>query len=235
MRKWVASSVVLVCVAVGLVGSGAASAASGHSDTAKRCQKDGWQSWYTRDGQPFQSSDACTSYGVKGQLIPVTALSCLDGGWASLSQTAGGDAFTDEQACVDFAIGGGAPQPTRGADISVAYNAVTGAFTLSNAGPVTATVAIQSSGGTGLSVCSLSFTVDPLIWTFVVDPNFGPVFTSVVQAGQTVGGVTVTFAYCSEGLVGIQVRSSDQPDPDSTPGNHDINEDDFAVIYIAAP
>jgi len=131
---------------------------------------------------------------------------------------------------VDLAIGGGTPQPTSGADISVAYDPAARAVTVTNAGPVAATVTVQSSF---LGICGLGVYIDGTIWSTsqvslwtVIHP---------IRPGQTVGGLTVLEARCDLGLVGIQVVASDQPDPDSTPGNSIVGEDDYAVIARATP
>ena len=68
------SIVVALCAAVAtLVFAGAATAGSGNSANAKKCQKTGWQNWVRADQTPFASETACTSYAAKGGTLTVPA------------------------------------------------------------------------------------------------------------------------------------------------------------------
>lgn len=85
----------------------ALAAKPGNSPNARLCQKDGWQTLYDRNGDPFTSEQACTSYGAQGgQILTEDVLACLDGGWEDLGSNSTTQ-FASEQECVDYGAGGG--------------------------------------------------------------------------------------------------------------------------------
>jgi hypothetical protein len=104
--RLIAGGVVVLALLVAI--PAALAAKPGNSPNAKLCQKGGWQDSYTRDGQPFTSETSCASYGAQGgEIIPESALACLDGGWEGLGSSSTTGTFEDEQECVDHAVDGG--------------------------------------------------------------------------------------------------------------------------------
>jgi hypothetical protein len=205
-------------VLVVLVAIPAAFAAKpGNSLNAKSCQKNGWTSLFSRSGQAFASDGACTSYGAKGGvLINQAALACLNDGWVTLGATSS-TAFASEQACVDFANNGGTPVAAGGADISLSYDLSNGYVTVSNAGPLAATVTIGLYFGAG----SWSLGVNLTIWAF----DFNTYRLTSVHPIPSGGSLTFQ-AYGGY----VEVYSSSQPDPDSTPNNGIPSEDDYVAL-----
>lgn len=105
---------------------------------------------------------------------------------------------------------------------------VTLTTTLSNAGPSTATgVQVKIPVPSGLRLQSNSFTggtynASTGIWTVPTLAAGASVRLTLVTSIETVSPVTVT----------AEVIASDQPDPDSTPGNNVPTEDDQASVTI---
>ena len=131
--------------------------------------------------------------------------------------------------------------PQASADLSVAKavnnttpnvgERVTFTVTLSNAGPSTATnVRLSDPVPTGLA----NPVVTPSVGTY--DAATGvwsvPAIDSGATATLTLEG-TVTAAAPTTNVA--EITASDQPDPDSTPGNNDPNEDDRAIATITPP
>lgn len=218
-------------------------ALAGNSAAVKQCQKNGWQSLYTRTGQPFASQKACTSYANGGGvLLPEAGLACLGGGWARLGPTPS-IVFASEQACVDHVLTGGAPVPA-GADISLA---VAGAgdidslavecnpgwrITVSNGGPLDAFVEVDITiyGPVG----AFGFNPGWSIPVQVADDGTSRTFRTsrTIAAGEA---TRIDASPCGdEGL--LTVYSSSVQDPDSTPGNGYVaGEDDGVSISGSGP
>jgi hypothetical protein len=71
--KWLVVIGALV-VAVSVVAAGPAAAAKGGSnDTAKLCQKGGWQSLFSATGEPFANQGDCVNDGAQGRDVFTTA------------------------------------------------------------------------------------------------------------------------------------------------------------------
>lgn len=131
--------------------------------------------------------------------------------------------------------------PQASADLSVAKTVnnttpnvgdrVTFTVTLSNAGPSTATnVRLSDPVPTGLA----NPVVTPSVGTY--DAATGVWSVPTIDSGATAtltleGTVTATAPTTNV----AEVTASDQPDPDSTPGNNDPNEDDRAIATITPP
>ncbi|AFY65090.1 conserved repeat domain protein [Geitlerinema sp. PCC 7407] len=131
--------------------------------------------------------------------------------------------------------------PQASADLSVAKvvnnttpnvgERVTFTVTLSNAGPSTATnVRLSDPVPTGLA----NPVVTPSVGTY--DAATGVWSVPAIDSGATAtltleGTVTATAPTTNV----AEVTGSDQPDPDSTPGNNDPNEDDRAIATITPP
>jgi hypothetical protein len=91
-----------------LAASGTAFAGGGNSASAKKCQKDGWQTLVTSGGTSFASEEACTSYAAGGgTLLPKSQAPCLNGGWQAPAQRSDGSSFGSESDCIAYTSGNG--------------------------------------------------------------------------------------------------------------------------------
>ena len=63
MRVW---TTLIVSITVALAVGVASATANGNSENAKLCQKGGWKTLGTSDGQPFVDQGACVSYAAQG-------------------------------------------------------------------------------------------------------------------------------------------------------------------------
>ena len=235
--------IALTIYALFVLAVGAASASGGNSAAVKQCQKNGWQTLYTRAGAPFANQKACTSYASNGGvLLPQTALVCLGGGWTSLGPTSS-TLFANEQACVDYVLAGGSPVPA-GADISLS---VAGAgdidslvvecnpgwrINVRNAGPVAAFVEVDIAidGPVGATGFNPGWSIPDR----VVDDGT----RLTLRTSRTItAGTTATLDVSSCGDDGsVTVFSSSAQDPDSTPGNGFVaGEDDGVAISGSGP
>jgi uncharacterized repeat protein (TIGR01451 family) len=207
-----------VVLAALVAGSSTRADAPGNSVNAAACQKGGWTGLFTRSGDPFSSSGACTSYGAQGgQLIVAGALVCLSGGWQTLGSTPS-QPFASEQACVDFANGGGTPV-ALGADLAVSKSVdvskpnvgdvVTFTVGLTDNGPLVATgVTVSDVLPAGLSFVSAtptqgSYTPATGVWTV------GTVTTATPQTLLIQARVVSPAAETNTAAIG----HADQPDP----------------------
>jgi hypothetical protein len=103
-------SLLTTVLAVGAlaVGLATATAGGGNSASAKRCQKDGWQTLVTSTGATFASEEECTAYGARGgAFYPATSAPCLNGGWQAPAQRSDGTAFGSETDCTTYTGNGG--------------------------------------------------------------------------------------------------------------------------------
>ncbi len=134
------------------------------------------------------------------------------------------------------ALKAGTPQP-----IKIGDN-VTFVATLTNSGPTRADgVKIRSYLPTGMQYVSSSATIgiyDSALGVWILsdtpDPNnFGnkPGFTIQANTTQT---LEVTFKAIQQGIItyDVEVRSDNVPDPNSTPSNFNLSENDEAQVVI---
>ena len=99
----------MACAAIALTaGIATATAGGGNSPSAKKCQKDGWQTLVTSTGAAFTSEEQCTSYGARGgAYYPLSQAPCLNGGWQAPAQRGDGTGFTSEADCTAYTAGNG--------------------------------------------------------------------------------------------------------------------------------
>jgi hypothetical protein len=143
--------IMIIVVAFGLLAitESAASAGGGNSESAKLCQKDGWQNLFRSDGSAFVDEGACVSYAAHGGTLS-TAPPTVD---ASL-------AFT-QPSTHSF------PSP---------YNTATGDVTVHNGGGLTETVTVTgqasfASGGGGGGAGAFDFNDTYCSHTYVPDTH----------------------------------------------------------------
>ncbi len=104
-------------------------------------------------------------------------------------------------------------------------------YTVNNAGPQTAT---------GVELLAFIPPGVTLIGNAPTQGDFDPV-TGIWELGSLAAGrdasITLTFTVDTAGIkqTNLQVSAADQFDSDSTPGNNDPSEDDFASVVINAP
>jgi hypothetical protein len=234
-RSSVLGSIVVTGAAVllVLVTSAVAGNKPGNSVNAKMCQKGGWQSLYTRTGEPFASEQACATYGAQGgQLINEDALACLNDGWKTLGPSTGSTQFASEQECVDYAVGEGTP--VAFADVRFAVEDTTearcpapepsplcaaGDVRVYNDGPVAVTVNV-SFDDTISGAGSFLFEVNPVYCSAIIDPP-NPTFTgSCTDVPIPAGGSTfilfVRTLSDDGGHAGsASITSTSSPDPNT--------------------
>ena len=222
---------------------GAATAGAGNSVAVKQCQKNGWQTLYTRAGAPFANQKACTSYANNGGvLLPQAALACLNAGWMSLGPTSN-TLFASEQACVDYVLAGGTPVPA-GADISLSIvgagdiNSIDSVcnpgwrISVTNAGPVDAFVAVDIAVDNYFAATGLNPG-----WS-LPERVFDDGTSLTLRTSRTItAGTTAWLDASTCGTTGsVSVFSSSAQDPDSTPGNGFVaGEDDGVAISGSGP
>jgi hypothetical protein len=81
---------------------GAFAAKPGNSESAKACQKGGWQNLLRADGSSFADEASCTSYAAQGgALYPSSAGPCLGSGYLTKA-TSGGEPFASAEACIAY-------------------------------------------------------------------------------------------------------------------------------------
>ena len=221
-----------------MLGSPAALAGGGNSENAKLCQKNGWTTLYTRQGQAFTSQGDCVSYAAQGgQLITQAALVCLNDGWKTLGPDSS-TPFASEQSCVDFVMGGGLPVARNGADISLSYNPSTSLITVANAGPLAATVTVRIEAIPNDFGCGAVYQYSPFDW--ILRNDTGTVFCQAdfttkqpIPSGGSLSSLRVCEAWPMGGYAAVWTSS--QPDPDSTPGNLITTEDDYVSLPLIFP
>jgi len=82
--------------------------AGGNPPGAKLCQKNGWQTLVTSTGSRFTSEKQCIAYAATGgALYPLSALPCLNRGWASPAQRGDGTPFASQADCIAYTTQGG--------------------------------------------------------------------------------------------------------------------------------
>jgi hypothetical protein len=235
--------IALTVCALFLLAVGGATASAGSFAAVKQCQKNGWQTLYTRAGAPFANQKACTSYANHGGvLLPQAALICLNAGWVSLGPNSN-TLFANEQACVDDVRAGGTPVPA-GADLSLS---IAGAgdinsiddicnpgwrINVTNNGPVDAFVVVE-------------IAVDNYFAATGANPGWSiperitATDTSLtLRTSRTItAGTTAWLEASTCGTTGsVSVFSSGAQDPDSTPGNGFVaGEDDGVEISGSGP
>ena len=235
--------VALTISALFVLAVGAGTAGAGNSTNAKQCQKNGWQSLYTRTGESFESNAACTSYAANdGVLLPQAALVCLDDGWTTIGPNSS-TSFSSEQECADYVLGGGTPV-AAGADISLDIAGAGDIDSIDDTCDPGWRIAVTNAGP-AVAVVAVDIAVDGPVTATGANPGWSTpaiVFYSgtavTLRTSRTIAaGTTATLDASSCGATGsVSVFSSSVADPDSTPGNgFVVGEDDGVTISGSGP
>ena len=155
---------------------------------------------------------------------------CQKGGWQSL-YTSSFESFASEAACVAYAAQGGVFQRSAGADVSLTYNAATDAIDVTNSGPqaTSLTIEIDTSANVGNAIGPTAQGA-PDGWTCI------PATVLLCSTPSLAAGATVSFdtgTFPRTGVFPYEVVAAGVTDPDSTPDNGVLTEDDIASLPVS--